>query len=122
MRTYHVYLFIRLKSRWVFVTGVTTTPTDLWMGHAAEGGLGFLDRIRFPILDRDRKVDGWLWIALGHAGVKMLMSPGHAPCARAQASHCTSLVRFDPSSRSAAEMHLRLFFGPNPQLAQSFQA
>ena len=47
--------FIELKTRRVHVTGLTTNPTDWFMGRAAEDALSFLTRCRYLFLDRGTK-------------------------------------------------------------------
>ena len=46
---------IELKTRRVHFAGITRNPNDMFMGHAAEASLGFLNRMRFLIHDRDSK-------------------------------------------------------------------
>jgi hypothetical protein len=55
LRTIYVLFFIELKTRRVHVAGLTANPTDLFMGNATDGSLGFLTGCRFLIHDRDTK-------------------------------------------------------------------
>ena len=55
LRTYYVLFFIELASRKVHIAGITTNPTDWFMGQATLGSLDFLKRVRFMIHDRDTK-------------------------------------------------------------------
>ena len=85
LRTYYVLFCIELKTRRVHLAGVTTNPTDLFMGHAADGALDFLRGKRFLICDRDTKFSVRFKIILEAAGVKVIQTPYQAPNCNAYA-------------------------------------
>jgi hypothetical protein len=79
LRTYYVLFFIELASRKVHVAGITTNPTDWFMGQATLGSLEFLKRVRFMIHDRDTKYSQRFRIVLEDAGIKPIKTPFQAP-------------------------------------------
>jgi hypothetical protein len=75
LNTYYVLFFLELKSRRVHFAGLTTNPTDLFMGRAAEGAAGFLKGCRYLIHDRDTKYSLRFKLVMESAGVGLIRTP-----------------------------------------------
>ena len=109
LKTYYVLFFIELKSRRVHVAGVTTNPTDLFMGYATEGALSFLRGKRFVICDRDTKFSVRFKIILEAAGIDVIRAPYQAPNCNAYAERLVRSIKDECLDRMIlfGEGHLR---------------
>ena len=101
--------FLELKSRRMHVAGLTTNPTDLFMGLAAEGSLGFLQGRRYLIHDRDTKFSLRFRIVLESAGLGLIKTPFQAPNANAYAERFVRSIKQECLDRMIlfGEGHLR---------------
>ena len=109
LRTYYVLFFIELASRKVHIAGITTNPTDWFMGQATLGSLDFLKRVRFMIHDRDTKYSLRFQIVLEDAGIKPIKTPYQAPNANAFAERFVRSINEECLNRMIlfGEGHLR---------------
>ena len=109
LKTYYVLFFIELKTGRVHLAGVTRKPTDLFMGHATEGTLGFLRGGRFVICDRDTKFSARFRIILEAAGIDVVQTPHRAPNCNAYAERFLRSIKDECMSRMIlfGEGHLR---------------
>jgi putative transposase len=109
LKTYYVLFFLELKSRRVRVAELTTNPTDLFMGLAAEGSLEFLKGSRYLIHDRDTKFSLRFRIVLEAAGLGLIKTPFQAPNANAYAERFVRSIKGECLSRMIlfGEGHLR---------------
>ena len=85
LRASYVLFFIELRTRRVHVAGLTSNPTDWFMGEAAIQARGFLERCRFLIHDRDTKYSLRFRILMKAAGIELIKMPFQAPNANAHA-------------------------------------
>jgi transposase InsO family protein len=104
LRTYYVLFFIELKSRRVRIAGVTTNPTDWFMGQAALGARDFLSGCCYLIHDCDSKFSLRFRIVMGDFGITPIRTPYQAPNANAYAE------RFVLSIKSEC-LNRMIFFG-----------
>jgi transposase InsO family protein len=104
LRTLYVLFFIELKTRRVHVAGITANPTDLFMGNATGGSLGFLEGCRFMIHDRDTKYSLRFRIVLEAAGISLIRTPLQAPNANAYAERFVRSIKEECLNRM-------IFFG-----------
>lgn len=109
LRTYYVLFFLELKSRRVHGAELTTNPTDLFMGLAAEGFLGFLTGSRCLIHDRDSKFSLRFRIVPEAAGLGPIKTPFQAPNANAYAERFVHSIKEECLDRLIlfGEEHLR---------------
>jgi len=109
LKTYYVLFFVELKSRRVHIAGLTTNPTDLFMGKAAEGAAEFLRGCRYLIHDRDTKYSLRFKIVLEAAGVALIRTPFQAPNANAYAERFVRSIKEECLGRMIlfGEEHLR---------------
>jgi transposase InsO family protein len=109
LRTYYVLFFIELASRKVHVAGITTNPTDWFVGQAMLGSLEFLKRVRFMIHDRDTKYSLRFRIVLEDAGIKPIKTPFQAPNANAFAERFVRSIKEECLNKMIlfGEEHLR---------------
>ena len=109
LKTYYVLFFMDLESRRVRIAGITRNPNDLFMGHAAEGALGFLRATRFLICDRDSKFTLRFRLVLEAAGVRLIRTPYQAPNANAHAERFVRSIKEECLDRLIlfGERHLR---------------
>jgi len=81
--TYYVLSFLHLGSRKVHNAGITPNPDEPWMLQIARNltmtGWGFLDGVRYAIMDRDSKFTAAFRKALKDAGVNPVVLPPHCP-------------------------------------------
>ena len=85
LRTCYVLFFMELSTRRVHLAGLTTNPTDWFMGTAAEQARGFLGGCRFLIHDRDTKYSLRFRILIDAAGITRIKTTNQAPNANAHA-------------------------------------
>ncbi len=104
LRTYYVLFFVELKTRRVHVAGLTTNPTDWFMGLAAEGAMTFLSGCRYLIHDGDGKYSLRFRMVMEDAGITPIRTPYRAPNANAYAE------RFVLSIKSEC-LRRMIFFG-----------
>lgn len=109
LKTYYLLFFLELKSRRVHFAGLTTNPTDLFMGKAAEGAAGFLKGCRYLIHDRDTKYSLRFTIVMEAAGVGLIRTPFQAPNANAYAERFVRSIKEECLGRMIlfGEGHLR---------------
>ena len=81
--TYYVLFLLHLGSRRVHVAGMTRNPDEPWMLQVARNltmtGWGFLNEMRYAIMDRDSKFTAAFRKILKDAGVKPVVLPPHCP-------------------------------------------
>ncbi|MFT5042968.1 MAG: putative transposase [Hyphomicrobiaceae bacterium] len=109
LKTIYVLFFIELKTRRVHVAGMTANPTDWFMGNALDGSLGFLERCRFMIHDRDTKYSLRFRIVMEAAGIRPVKTPLQAPNANAYAERFVRSIKDECLNRMIffGEEHLR---------------
>jgi transposase InsO family protein len=109
LKTYYVLFFLELKSRRVHFACLTTNPTDVFMGKAAEGAAGFLQGCRYLIHDRDTKYSLRFKIVMEAAGVGLIRTPFQAPNANAYAERFVRSIKDECLGRMIlfGEGHLR---------------
>jgi len=109
LKTYYVLFFLELKSRRVHIAGITTNPTDLFMGQAAERAASFLKGCRYLIHDRDTKYSLRFKIVMEAAGVGLIRTPYQAPNANAYAERFVRSIKEECLHRMIlfGEDHLR---------------
>ena len=109
LKTVYVLFFIELKTRRVHVAGMTANPTDWFMGKAIDGSLGFLERCRFMIHDRDTKYSLRFRIVMEAAGIRPVKTPLQAPNANAYAERFVRSIKEESLNRMIffGEGHLR---------------
>ncbi len=99
LKTIYVLFFIELRTRRVHVAGITPNPTDLFMGNATDGSLGFLDGCRFMIHDRDTKYSLRFRIVMEAVGITLIRTPFKAPNANAYAERFVRSIKEECLSR-----------------------
>ena len=104
LRTYYVLFFIHLESRRVHIAGITTNPTDWFVGQATLEAREFLKGCRFMFHDRDNKYSLRFRQVLESLGIKPIRTPKQAPNANAHAE------RFVLSIKSEC-LNRMVFFG-----------
>ncbi len=104
LKTYYVLFFIELKTRCVHVAGVTTNPTDWFMGQATDGARSFLRGCRYLIHDRDTKYSLRFRIVMEDAGITPIKTPFQAPNANAYAERFVLSIKSECLGRM-------IFFG-----------
>jgi len=109
LKTYYVLFLLEVKSRRVHFAGLTTSPTDIFMGKAAEGAAGFLKGCRYLIHDRDTKYSLHFRIVMKAAGVSLIRTPFQAPNANAYAERFVRSIKEECLGRIIlfGEGHLR---------------
>jgi putative transposase len=93
LQTYYVLFFIELKTRRVHVAGITTNPTDWFIGKAVEGIVGRFSAMRYVIHDRDTKYSLRFRIVMEDAGITPIKTPFHAPNANAYAERFVRSIK-----------------------------
>jgi hypothetical protein len=105
--THYVLFFIHIASRKVHIAGFTSNPNEPWMKQIAcnltMAGTGFLDGIKYLVLDRDSKFTESFREILKSAGVEPLRLPPRTPNLNAFAE------RFVRSIKQECLDHLILF-------------
>jgi putative transposase len=109
LKTYYVLFMLDLKTRRVHIAGVTRNPTDLFMGHAAEASLRFLEGVRHLIHDRDTKFSLRFRIVMEDAGITLLRTPYMGPNANAYAERFVRSIKEECLNRVIlfGEAHMR---------------
>jgi putative transposase len=81
--TYYVLFFIHIASRKVHIAGMTTNPNESWMKQIARNlimsGVGFLDGMKYLVLDRDAKFAESFRSILESAGTEPAKRDKHHP-------------------------------------------
>jgi hypothetical protein len=81
--TYYVLFFIHIASRKVHIAGVTRHPNEQWMQQVARNVTmssdGFLDGMKYLILDRDAKFTHSFRQIIESSGVSPLRLPPWSP-------------------------------------------
>ena len=102
--TYYVLFFMHIASRKVYIAGFTRNPNEQWMKQIArnvtmapwtssgQAGIGFLDGMKYLIIDRDGKFAPSFRAMIQSTGVEILALPPRSPNLNDYASYCTSLV------------------------------
>jgi putative transposase len=95
LRRFYVLFFIELDSRRVHLAGCTTNPTGDWVTQQARNlsFTGLLERIRFPIHDRDSKFTAAFDEIFRSEGITVIRTPIRAPQANAYAERFVRTVR-----------------------------
>ena len=93
LQTYYVLFFIELKTRRVHVAGITTNPTDWFMGKAVERIAGHFKAMRYVIHDRDTKYSLRFRIVMEDAGIELIRTPLQAPNANAYAERFVRSIK-----------------------------
>ena len=105
--TYYVLFFIHIASRKVYIAGFTSHPNETWMKQIARNLTmadgGFLNGMKYLVLDRDAKFCQSFRAILESAGVEPLRLPPHSPNLNAYAE------RFVRSIKEECLDHLILF-------------
>jgi putative transposase len=105
--TYYVLFFMHVASRKVHVAGMTANPNESWMKQIARNltmaGEGFLDGMKYLVLDRDSKFAESFRAILKSAGTEPLRLPPRSPNLNAFAE------RFVRSIKEECLDHLILF-------------
>ena len=104
LKTYYVLFFIELKTRRVHVAGLTTNPTDWFMGQATDGALSFLRGCQYLIHDGDTKYSLRFRIVMEDAGITPIKTPFQAPNANAYAERFVLSIKTECLGRM-------IFFG-----------
>jgi len=104
LETFYVLFFIDLKTRRVHVAGITTNPTDWFMGQVALAARSSLKDCRFLIHDRDTKFSLRFRIVMEDFGITPIRTPYQAPNANVYAE------RFVLSIKSEC-LRRMIFFG-----------
>jgi len=109
LKTYYVLFFLELRSRRLHFAGLTTNPTDLFMGKAAERAVGFLKGCRYLIHDRDTKYSLRFKLVMEAAGVGLIRMPFQAPNPNAHAERFVRSIKEECLGRMIlfGEGHLR---------------
>lgn len=109
LKTHYVLFFLELTSRRVHIAGITTNPTDLFMGRAAERAADFLRGCRYLIHDRDTKYSLRFTIVMEAAGIGLVKTPFQAPNANAYAERFVRSIKDECLNRMIlfGEEHLR---------------
>jgi len=74
---------MELASRRVYVVGITTNPTDWFVGQVTLGSNDFLEDLRFMIQDNDTKYSLRFRVVLEDLGTRPIKIPYQAPNANA---------------------------------------
>jgi putative transposase len=93
----YVLFFIELKSRRVYLAGVTDHPTGLWVAQQARNLISVLDEqattFKFLIRDRDAKFAAAFDDVWRSTGIGIILTPVQAPNANAVAERWVGTVR-----------------------------
>jgi hypothetical protein len=104
---YYVLFFIHITSRKVYIAGFTPNPNESWMKQIARNVTmadgGFLNRMKYLILDRDGKFALSFRALIESAGIVLLRLPPRSPNLNAFAE------RFVRSIKEECLDHLVLF-------------
>jgi putative transposase len=128
LATYYVLFFIHVASRKVYVAGMTMNPNEQWMKQIARNltmsGAGFLDGMKYLILDRDAKYAESFRGILEAAGVECLRLPPRSPNLNAFAERfvrsikeeCLDQLIFfgEPSLQRAVSQFVEHYHGERP--------
>ena len=83
LATYYVLFFIHVASRKVYVAGMTMNPNEHWMKQSARNltmsGTGFLEGMKYLVLDRDAKYAASFRGILESSGTECLRLPPRSP-------------------------------------------
>jgi putative transposase len=95
LRRFYVFFFIELGSRRVRLAGCTSNPTGAWVTQQARNlsFTGRVERMRFPIHDRDSKFSAALDEIFRSEGINVIKTPIRAPQASAYAERFVRTVR-----------------------------
>ena len=110
---YFVLFVIDIGTRRVHVAGITSQPSEAWMKQIARNLTdcvgGFLNQIRYLILDRDSLYTRTFREMLKQAGVKIVRLPARSPDLNSFAERWVRSVRSECLSRviPLGERHLR---------------
>jgi putative transposase len=93
----------------VHVAGLTTNPTDWYVGKAVEQAVGRLNGMRYVIHDRDTKYSVRFRIVMEDAGIIPSKTPFQAPNANAYAERFVRSIKDECLNRMIlfGEAHLR---------------
>jgi putative transposase len=104
---YYVLFFVHIASRKIYIAGFTANPNETWMKQIARNLTmadgGFLNGMKYLILDRDGKFALSFRALIESAGVEMLRLPPRSPNLNAFAE------RFVRSIKEECLDHLILF-------------
>jgi len=110
---YSVFFLIELKTRRVYVAGITSQPCEAWMRQVARNLTdaidGFLLGTRYLILDRDPLYSNAFRSMLKDAGINVVRLPSRSPDLNAYAERFVLSVRSECLNRLVplGEAHLR---------------
>ena len=95
--TYYTVFVMDLASRRVHALGSTPHPDDVFMGQVVRLGTAADDGVlighRVLICDRDRKWSGAVRQRFGDAGLRVVLTPVHAPNANAHAERFVRSIK-----------------------------